>query len=219
MPEGAPGDRDKLQPDDSGRLEAVAGAAAWFSAAVPGIEALLAIVAEQISRTTGGFCAVVLLSPDGQRIEPVAAYHPDPTVVEDANVLIGSSIQIDASGPWKTALQERRTIVIEIDPDNLPANIAPHQARHIKRWRMREAVMIPMIAPGRPVRLLNPNRLEGSPPLRADDVKLLESLATRAARAIATAQVMRDQRLTADQLQAQVAERTSELMEANQFLD
>ncbi len=219
MPEGAPGDRDKLQPDDSGRLEAIAAAAAAFSDAVPDIEALLAIVAEQISRTTGDFCAVVLLSPDGQRIEPVAAYHPDPTVVEDANVLIGSSIQIDASGPWKTALQERRTIVIEIDPDNLPANIAPHQARHIKRWRMREAVMIPMIAQGRVVGGLNLNRMEGSPPLREDDVKLLESLATRAARAIATAQMMRDQRLTADQLEAQVAERTSELMAANQFLD
>jgi PAS domain S-box-containing protein len=219
MPEGAPGDRDKLQPDDSGRLEAIAAAAAAFSDAVPDIEALLAIVAEQISRTTGDFCAVVLLSPDGQRIEPVAAYHPDPTVVEDANVLIGSYIQIDASGPWKTALQERRTIVIQIDPDNLPANIAPHQARHIKRWRMREAVMIPMIAQGRVVGGLNLNRMEGSPPLREDDVKLLESLATRAARAIATAQMMRDQRLTANQLEARVAERTSELMAANQFLD
>jgi PAS domain S-box-containing protein len=205
--------------DDSGRVAALAAASAAFSDAVPEIEALLAIVAEQISRTTGDFCAVVLLSPDGQRIEPVAAYHPDPTVVEDANVLIGSYIQIDASGPWKTAFQERRTIVIEIDPDNLPANIAPHQARHIKRWRMREAVMIPMIAQGRVVGGLNLNRMEGSSPLREDDVKLLESLATRAARAIATAQLMRDQRLTANQLEARVAERTSELMAANQFLD
>jgi PAS domain S-box-containing protein len=209
----------KTDPDDSGRVAALAAAAAAFSDAVPDIDALLAIVAEQISRTTGDFCAVVLLSPDGQRIEPVAAYHRDPTVVEDANVLIGSSIQIDASGPWKTALQERRSIFIEIDPDNLPANLAPHQARHIKRWRMRQAVMIPMIAQGRVVGGLNLNRMEGSTPLTEDDVKLLESLATRAARAIATAQLMRDQKLTANELETRVSDRTKELTTANQFLD
>jgi PAS domain S-box-containing protein len=216
---GASGDRGEVAPADSGRLEAIAAASAAFSDAVPDIEALLAIVAEQISRATGDFCAVVLLSPDGQQIEPVAAYHPDPTVVADANVLIGSHIQIDASGPWKTALQERRSIVIAIDPDNLPPNIAPHQARHIKRWRMREAMMIPMIAQGRVVGGLNLNRMEGSAPLSGDDVKLLESLATRAARAIATAQLMRDQKLTANELEIRVAERTKELMAANQFLD
>jgi PAS domain S-box-containing protein len=209
----------KTDTDDSGRVAALAAASAAFSDAVPDIDALLAIVAEQISRTTGDFCAVVLLSPDGQRIEPVAAYHSDPTVVEDANVLIGSSIQIDASGPWKTALQERRSIVMEIDPDNLPANLAPHQARHIKRWRMRQAVMIPMIAQGRVVGGLNLNRMEGSTPLTEDDVKLLESLATRAARAIATAQLMRDQKLTANELETRVSDRTKELTTANQFLD
>src|SRR6058998_1672294 len=66
-----------------------------FIDAVPDIEALLGIVAEQISRTTGDFCAVVLLSPDGQTIEPVAAYHPDPRVMEDARHLVGASIALD----------------------------------------------------------------------------------------------------------------------------
>ena len=183
------------------------------------MEALLAIVAEQISRATGDFCSVVLLSADGKRIEPVAAFHPDPRVREDASTQIGVPIDLDSAGPWKTVLQERRPVVIAIDPDHLPANVAPHQARHIQRWRIREAAMIPMVAQGKVVGGLNLNRMEGSTPLREEDVRLLEGLAARAGRAIAMAQMMRDQKLTASELEIKVVERTQELSDANKFLD
>jgi len=205
--------------DDTSRLAAIAAASAAFSDAVPDMEALLAIVAEQISRTTGDFCSVVLLSPDGKRIEPVAAFHPDPAVLHDAAQRVGVPMELDAAGPWKTVVTERRPVVIDIDPDHLPANMAPHQVRSIQRWRIRQAVMIPMIAQDRVVGGLNLNRLEGSVPLSEDDIKLLESLAMRAARAIAIAQLMRDQKLTAGELEIKVAERTRELSAANLFLD
>ena len=219
MPEGGSGPPADPEGDDGARLAAIAAASDAFIDAVPDVEALLAIVAEQISRTTGDFCSVVLLSPDGTTIEPVAAYHPDPELVRDASSLLGTTIELAASGPWKTVLGERRTLVIEIDPDHLPENIAPHQARHIQKWRMRQAAMIPMVAQDRVVGGLNLNRLEGSTPLGKADIELLEGLATRAARAIATAQQMRDQKLTASELEKKVAERTRELTAANQFLD
>jgi PAS domain S-box-containing protein len=209
----------EAQPDDSGRIAAIVAASDAFSDAVPDMEALLAIVAEQISRTTGDFCSVVLLSPDGKHIQPVAAYHPDPRVLEDAKAFLGVPIELDAAGPWKTALHERRPVVVKIDPDHLPANVAPHQAQHIRTWRIREAVMIPMVAHGRVVGGLNLNRMEGSAPLGEDDVKVLESLATRAARAIVIAQQMHNQKMIASDLEVRVAERTKELTAANQFLD
>jgi len=209
----------ETQAGDSGRLAAIAAASAAFSDAVPDIEALLAIVAEHISRATGDFCSVVLLSPDGKRIEPVAAYHPDPSVLDDARALLGTSIELDASGPWKAVVQERRSVVVAIDPDHLPANIAPHQARHIQRWRIREAAMIPMIAHDTVVGGLNLNRMEGAAPLQESDIRLLEGLAARAARAIAVAQLMRDQKLTANELETMVVERTAQLSAANHFLD
>src|SRR5437870_10793764 len=95
----------------AGRLAAIAEATGAFSDAVPDMQALLAIVAEQISRATGDFCSVVLLSSDGKSIEPVAAYHPDPEVVKDASALLGTSIELGAAGPWKTVLRERRSVV------------------------------------------------------------------------------------------------------------
>src|SRR5689334_20749970 len=103
------------------RLTAIAEATGAFSDAVPDIEALLGIVAEHISRATGDFCAVVLLSPDGRHIQPVAAYHPDPAVMEDARQFVGRSMELEAAGVWKTVLGERRPVVLEIDPDHLPA--------------------------------------------------------------------------------------------------
>jgi PAS domain S-box-containing protein len=216
---GESGPPPGTEADESGRLGAIGAAADAFIDAVPDMDALLGIVAEHISRATGDFCSVVLLSADGQRIEPVAAFHPDPGVLKDAKAFLGVPIELDAAGPWKTVFSDRRPVVVSIDPDHLPANIAPHQARHIQKWRIREAAMIPMVAGGRVVGGLNLNRMEGSPPLSEDDLKLLESLATRAARAITTAQLMRDQAMTASELEIKMTERTTELSAANKFLD
>ncbi|TMC81101.1 MAG: response regulator [Chloroflexi bacterium] len=198
----------------AGRLAAIAEATGAFSDAVPDIEALLAIVAEQISRATGDFCAVVLLSADGRSVEPVAAYHPDPNVMEDARHMLGVRMDIDASGVWKSVIQERRPVVIEIDPDHLRPDLAPHQRRHIEKWRMRQSALIPMIAQDTVVGGLNLNRMEGSTPFNQADLDLLVSLAERAARAIATAQLLRNQRLLASELEAMVEERTKQLSDA-----
>jgi signal transduction histidine kinase/CheY-like chemotaxis protein len=197
------------------RIAAIAGAADAFNEAVPDMDALLSIVAEHISRATGDFCSVVLLSSDGKRIEPVAAFHPDPRVLRDATAMLGIQIELEAAGPWKIALGERRRVVIQIDPDHLPPNMAPHQAKHIKTWRMREAVMIPMIAKDTVVGGLNLSRMEGSTPLDEAGIELLESLASRAARAIANARLMQNQRLLASELESKVEERTKELTAAN----
>ena len=79
--------------------------------------------------------------------------------------------------------------------------------------------MIPMVAHDRVVGGLNLNRMEGAAPLQESDVRLLEGLATRAARAIAIAQLMRDQKVTANELETKVVERTAQLSAANHFLD
>src|SRR5216684_5294742 len=194
---GGSGPPPRTEADESGRLGAIGAAADAFSEAVPDLEALLGSVREHIARATGNFCSVVLLSPDGQRIEPVAAFDPNPSVLRDARAFLGVPIELDAAGPWTTVLRDRRPVVVSIDPDHLPASIAPHQARHIRKWRIREAAMIPMIAQDRVVGGLNLNRMEGSAPLGEDDLKLLESLASRAARAIVTAQLLQNQKIAA----------------------
>jgi signal transduction histidine kinase len=200
------------------RLKAIVDATGAFSDAVPNIDALLEIVAEHIARATGDFCAVVLLSPDGKRIEPVAAHHPNPDVVEDARHYLHVPMELDSAGPWKTVVTEKRRVVIPIDPDNLPPNLAPHQRRHIERWRMRESILIPMITQDHVVGGLNLNRMEGSRPFTQVDVDLLDAMAVQAAKAIATAQLLQNHRLLAGELDAMVEERTRQLTEANQQL-
>jgi signal transduction histidine kinase/CheY-like chemotaxis protein len=193
------------------RLASISAATDAFNDAVPDIDALIGVVAEHISRASGDFCSVVLLSPDGRQIEPVAAYHTDPMIMEDARQFVGVAMDLDAAGPWKTVLGERKSVVIPIDPDHLPPNLAPHQAKHIKKWRMRGTAMIPMVAQDHVVGGLNLNRYEGSKPFSEHDIELLEGLASRAARAIATAQLLRNQRLLTSELETKVIERTESM--------
>jgi len=200
------------------RLAAIAEATGAFSDAVPHIDALLSLVAEHIAVATGDLCGVVLVSADGRTVEPVAAYHPNPEVAEDAKKMLGVKLDLDASGPWRKVVRQRERVVIPIDPDNLPDNLAPHQRRHIQRWRMREAVMIPMIAENRVVGGLNLSRMEGSAAFTQADHDMLDSLAARAARAISTAQLLQSQRLLASELEAMVEERTRQLSATNEQL-
>ena len=200
------------------RLAAIAEATGAFSDAVPHIDALLSLVAEHIAVATGDLCGVVLVSADGRTVEPVAAYHSNPEVAEDAKKMLGVKLDLDASGPWRKVVRQRERVVIPIDPDNLPANLAPHQRRHIQRWRMREAVMIPMIAENRVVGGLNLSRMEGSAAFTQADHDMLDSLAARAARAISTAQLLQSQRLLASELEAMVEERTRQLSATNEQL-
>lgn len=194
----------------STRSEAIAGAAEAFHEAVFDLDVLLHIVAERISRATGDYCSVALVSPDGRRFQPLVAYHSDPRLVEDSRPFLGVSMDIDAAGPWARVLKERQSMIIAIDPDHLPPDMAPHQLRHIQRWRMREAALIPLIARDTVVGGLNLNRLEGSPPFTPDEIDLLQSLGVLAARAIANARVLATQKQTSGELERQVQAQTRE---------
>ena len=194
----------------SARTAAIAEAAEAFHEAVFDLDILLHVVAERISRATGDFCSVALVSPDGKRFQPLVAYHSDPMLIEDSRQFLGVSMDVEAAGVWVRVLKERRSLIIPIDPDHLPPEMAPHQVRHMKRWRVREAALIPLIAHDKVVGGLNLNRLEGSPPFSPDDIELLESLGARAARAIANARLLQAHRQTTGELEREVQARTRE---------
>src|SRR5713226_9491913 len=124
------------------RSRAIAEAAEAFHEAVFDLDVLLHIVVERISRATGDFCSVALVLPDGRRLQPLVAFHSDPQMMEDSRQFLGVSMDLDAAGPWARVVRDRRSLVIPMDPDNLPAGMAPHQVLHMKRWRIREAAMI-----------------------------------------------------------------------------
>src|SRR5437879_4746925 len=130
----------------SRRSAAIAAAAEAFHEAVYDLDVLLHTVAERISRATGDYCSVALVSPDGRRFQPLVAYHSDPKLVEDSRQFLGVSMNIEAAGVWTRVLRERKTLVIPIDPDHLSPEMAPHQVLHMRRWRIREALLIPLVA-------------------------------------------------------------------------
>jgi PAS domain S-box-containing protein len=203
-----PADQPRIATGTTDRSAAIAEAAEAFHEAVFDLDVLLHIVAERISRATGDYCSVGLVSPDGKRFQPLVAYHADPKLIEDSRPFLGVSMDVDAAGPWARVFRERRSVILAIDPDHLPPNMAPHQVRHIQRWRMREAALIPLIARDTVVGGLNLNRLEGSPPFTPDDIDLLESLGVLAGRAIANARLLAVEKQTSGELERQVQAQT-----------
>jgi GAF domain-containing protein len=178
--------------DRVSRAAAIADATRAFEAAVPNLLELLQIVAERVAITTGDYCSVALVSSDGQRFEPLVAFHTNPMLVEESRQFLGMSMDIEATGPWKQVLRDRETAVLQIDPDHPSEGMAPHQLLHIQRWRIREAALIPLVAGGSVVGGLNVNRLEGVARFTANDIQLLERLGKHAADAIAKARVLQD---------------------------
>jgi PAS domain S-box-containing protein len=183
---------------------AIAEASDAFHEAVSDIDVLLHVVAERVSRATGDYCSVGLVSSDGLRFQPLVAYHTDPTLVEDSRPLLGVSMDISAAGAWVRVFKERKTVIVPIDPDHLPPDLAPHQVLRMRKWRIREAALIPLIARGQIVGGLNLNRLEGSPPFTPDDILMLEALGAQAARAISNARLLQAERQGAGELERQV---------------
>jgi GAF domain-containing protein len=183
---------------------AIAEASDAFHEAVSDLDVLLHIVAERVSRATGDYCSVGLVSSDGLRFQPLVAYHTDPTLVEDSRPLLGVSMDIEAAGAWVRVFKERKTVVIPIDPDHLPPDLAPHQILRMRKWRIREAALIPLIARDQLVGGLNLNRLEGSPPFTPDEILMLEALGAQAARAISNARLLQFERKGTGELQRQI---------------
>ena len=148
---------DRGQTPEGGRAVAIAAAAEAFHEAVFDLDVLLHIVAERISSATGDYCSVALVSPDGHRFQPLVAYHANPNLVEDSRQFLGVSMDIEASGVWTRVFRDRKPVVIPIDPDHPPPDMAPHQVLHMKRWRIREAALLPLIARDQLVGGLNLN--------------------------------------------------------------
>ena len=106
-PETDPPAERRVPAGSATRSASIAEAAEVFHEAVFDLDVLLHIVAERISRATGDYCSVGLVSTDGQRFQPLVAYHPDPALIEDSRQFLGVSMDIDAAGPWGADRDER----------------------------------------------------------------------------------------------------------------
>jgi hypothetical protein len=160
----------------------------------------------------GSWCSVHLLEP-GDRLEPVAAVHPD---TEDARKLVqvatGGAISID-----EDRLQARvaRTGLPEvIDPitaamlDEVEARSGTELADILRRLDLGSVACVPMKAGRRVIGTLTVARTAADPAIEATDLDLLTTVADRAASTLENAGLFQQQREIAETLQAVLTPRT-----------
>lgn len=186
------------------RLQASAGAAQAFASITHDYAALLEHVLRYTSKVFGDYCAVRLFSADGQWLNTVASYDPDPE-------LLAAIRLAQAEAPLRAGASDLVAQVAELGQPALVPVVAPSEIRAFMRpevwlpfgdFAFHSLMIVPLRAQGRNLGALSLSRFRAGQQAFTDaDLILAQDLADRAALAIANAHLL-------VQVQNELAERT-----------
>jgi diguanylate cyclase (GGDEF)-like protein/PAS domain S-box-containing protein len=152
------------------------------------LEALLRLIAERVVAILGDGCVITTVSGEGTTLQPRAIVHSDPTVARAMRAVLGGKDARIGEGIAGTAAADRRTIVLNGLEPEVVAETTPEQfLPFVRDHPMRAIAVVPLHAAGELVGTLGSIRTSSDAPYSAEDQRLLESLADRAALAIADA--------------------------------
>ena len=167
---------------------------------------LLDTISRLVALLVGDACLIRLVSPDGEWLEQVAFYHPDPAVVEYLHNLMLFSPQRTDEGWSSQVIKTGRPILIpQMTPDHLETLVKPEYRTTIKQYQVFSALILPLRAQGTVVGIVNVFRNTGYS-YTSDDQLFLQDVCDRAALAIVNARLFDDaQREIAERKQAEEA--------------
>ncbi|WP_180357554.1 GAF domain-containing protein [Streptomyces sp. NP160] len=123
----------------------------WLSGRVrstrdTGLRRVLQELVEQLALASAEAVTLRRLSADGQRLEPVAWYHPDAEVREAIGQVVHRTTAVADSGLWRPVLREHRPVRYHIPVGGRLADAAPVQASHLERFAVRAMMGAPVLA-------------------------------------------------------------------------
>ncbi len=204
-------ERDAKQ--SAARLQVLADTSHQFSATT-NVRDLLEIIARRLSEVVGDLCAIRLVAKDREWLEPIGAvWHPDPATLAAAREFEVSARQRLGEGiSGRVAATGRSILVPVIDTAQLMAQSPPKFRAWIKRLGITSVLAVPLTSKGRVIGVINLSRSDAGNPYTADDERLAQDLADRAALAMENA-------LLLNELEDRVAERTASLEQARSELE
>jgi len=178
------------------RLEVLSAASRAFSEhAAADVPHLLDVVACQLSDGYADGCAVLLVSEDGETLELGGIRHRSPELFEVLHTALGDTpMRLDDGLFGKVATTGEPLLISRSDPALLeqltpaarPAKTGEHSAGSV--------IVVPLPVRGKLIGTLAVVRGDGSPEFDAADLRLLVELGERAAVAIETSRLYRDNR-------------------------
>ncbi|HEX6422142.1 MAG TPA: ATP-binding protein [Acidimicrobiales bacterium] len=152
------------------------------------LDRLLELIARRAAEVVGEASVLTTVSADGETLEPVAVFHPDPDVRGFIrSVLASEPYRIGEGVAGAVAARREPAVVSGLGRDQFAAMSTPHTLRFLERFPIHSLVIVPMVAFGEVVGTLGAVRTDSHRPYDDEDVMVMEALAERAALALAEA--------------------------------
>lgn len=172
------------------RLEVLDQVARLLAESQLDLQATCSAIARSVSESLGDLCLVLLLSGDGQRLEPVGSYHRDPVararVVEEiCKIPPGSRGRLA-----KRVLGTGESLLLPVvTPEELRAMVHPEVGSYVESLSVHSLLFVPIWSRHAVLGVLGITRDRPDRPYTLDDQRLLQQVADRAALAIENARL------------------------------
>ncbi len=196
------------------RLSVLADVSRAFAEADRDLKRLFDTITECLATHIGEACALRMVSEDGEWMDTVSLFHPDPAVRQLMYELAAERRRTDP-GLFKMTVETGKTIRQPVlTEEQFRASTPPHVHPHFDRVGARSVIVSPLQVGDQVIGILTLSRMTPDKPYTEEDEHLVQDLASRAALAIENAQLYARAQLNAETLRQQVAERTVELQAA-----
>ncbi len=152
------------------------------------LPALLRTVAQRVVDAIGDGCVLTTISPDGTTLEPQVILHADPAVGDAMREVLGTdSVRLGEGIAGSVASDRRPVLLNDLEPQTVAETTPARFLPFVRDHPMRSLMIVPLLASGELVGTLGAVRTTETGGYTADDLRLLEALAERAALAVADA--------------------------------
>lgn len=175
------------------RMDALAGASLAFAEARLDLDAVLETCSREIARLVGDMVVIRLPSPDGQWLEPVAVYHPDPDAEAAMRAMFAESPLRWGDGiTGRVATTGEALLIPESSPDDLLPVVKPAYRLWTQQFGMYGVLIVPMCRGKQVVGTIALFRTAPGRPYNEADRQFVQEVADRAAMAVENAQLFHE---------------------------
>ncbi|MBZ0292947.1 MAG: PAS domain S-box protein, partial [Anaerolineae bacterium] len=184
----------------SNRSEAYAEISRLIAEARFDFTKILDAVVHKIAMLIGDMCEVALVSAEGQQLEPVAFYHPNPEAHEYIRELYATT-QPQSSAILDSIRETTQSVLVpDLTKEEACALFPPRYHAFVNRFGVYSLLMVPLRVQGEVIGILGVTRDSSDRPYTPDDQVFLENLAGRVALAIQNARLFEEVRGDREQI-------------------
>jgi PAS domain S-box-containing protein len=180
-------------------------------------QAVLDATARHTTELIGDACSIRLVSDDGQWLELVSLYHPEPKTLAFLREILGTNPLRTDTGLVAQIIQTGHPLLIPvISPEQLKAIVPKTAWSILEHISIHSMLVVPLRAQGRVLGTLTLTRDQPDRHYTSEDQTFLQDIADRAALSIVNARLYTAMQQLNNQLEQRVIERTAQLQESEE---